>query len=463
MSTSAVHAHSSSSWKQEVNRRLAEHRSRKPAAEPAPQPSEAQTSASRRAQEAAARVAARYAKAPSFNQALASEARSALRAAEAAAEAAIQATAAAQSVLDNIEAAAARPAGPVLAVAPAPAPPVPAPVAQAQPLIQPEPDPNFTQMDGMGEHVIDQESISVLWAPDLPVRTPKRGAALRAGRGDSLFEDEWWKPASAEPLAPGAGEIEVVEPAVPIHGNLIEFPRELVAKRKARHRQAEAAVAAEQTNLQLSIFEVDPITIAPETTTENLYAASPAWTEQVWTEPVWSEPTRSETAWTEPAWPRTEPDARQIEELLAEPASAAAPAHELQPASMNRRLMALVVDGALIAGADLGAVTLALTRAQVMPGLRAIEMGSGVAFAVIAALYVALFFALAHSTPGMKYARIRLSRFDGLTPSRAQRCGRLAASLLAVLPAGMGLAWSLFDDQSLCWHDRLSRTYLSNR
>ena len=32
--------------------------------------------------------------------------------------------------------------------------------------------------------------------------------------------------------------------------------------------------------------------------------------------------------------------------------------------------------------------------------------------------------------------------------------------LLSVLPAGLGLAWALFDENHLCWHDRLSQTYL---
>jgi hypothetical protein len=36
----------------------------------------------------------------------------------------------------------------------------------------------------------------------------------------------------------------------------------------------------------------------------------------------------------------------------------------------------------------------------------------------------------------------------------------LSALILSVLPAGLGLAWSIFDEEHLSWHDRLSRTYL---
>jgi hypothetical protein len=31
--------------------------------------------------------------------------------------------------------------------------------------------------------------------------------------------------------------------------------------------------------------------------------------------------------------------------------------------------------------------------------------------------------------------------------------------LLSILPVGLGLVWSLFDDDHLSWHDRYSQTY----
>jgi len=30
---------------------------------------------------------------------------------------------------------------------------------------------------------------------------------------------------------------------------------------------------------------------------------------------------------------------------------------------------------------------------------------------------------------------------------------------LSILPLGLGLAWALFDEDRLTWHDRLSGTY----
>jgi hypothetical protein len=32
-----------------------------------------------------------------------------------------------------------------------------------------------------------------------------------------------------------------------------------------------------------------------------------------------------------------------------------------------------------------------------------------------------------------------------------------------MLPAGLGMAWSIFDEDGMAWHDRLSSTYPKNR
>jgi hypothetical protein len=60
----------------------------------------------------------------------------------------------------------------------------------------------------------------------------------------------------------------------------------------------------------------------------------------------------------------------------------------------------------------------------------------------------------------MKYARISLCTFDDEKPTRAQMRSRLGALLLSVAPIGLGVAWAIFDEDHLSWHDRLSRTYL---
>ncbi len=106
---------------------------------------------------------------------------------------------------------------------------------------------------------------------------------------------------------------------------------------------------------------------------------------------------------------------------------------------------------------------LVAAHASQLPGPRMWNWAPRSALLAIGAAYQAFFFTLARATPGMKYAGIGLCTLDGLTPSRAQRCRRLMALLLSVLPLGLGLVWALFDDDHLTWHDRLSRTYLRKR
>jgi uncharacterized RDD family membrane protein YckC len=125
--------------------------------------------------------------------------------------------------------------------------------------------------------------------------------------------------------------------------------------------------------------------------------------------------------------------------------------------------MALMVDAGIILATFLSVALLFASNARQLPGPRVVELCSALVVLGIAAAYQALFLTLVRATPGMWYSGIALCTLDGCHTSRAQRCGRLTALLLSVLPLGLGLAWALFDDAHLTWHDRLSKTYLRMR
>jgi uncharacterized RDD family membrane protein YckC len=88
------------------------------------------------------------------------------------------------------------------------------------------------------------------------------------------------------------------------------------------------------------------------------------------------------------------------------------------------------------------------------------EIGSTIALLLLGAAYMTVFFTLASATPGMRYAGLALCTFDDQLPTKEQRYRRLLAMLVSVLPVGLGVVWSIFDEQRLSWHDRLSGTYL---
>ncbi len=229
----------------------------------------------------------------------------------------------------------------------------------------------------------------------------------------------------------------------PIYANLIQFPREMVATRRMRPRLAEGPLAASPHQAQLSIFEVDPGSVST--------LPAPAIDEPA--APVWM---RAEFAMIE-AEPQTE------EDLLDEPAPQNLPQNAIRLAPLSRRLMALIVDASLVLAVFVFTAMQFASHAKQMPGLRILELGAVLAVFAIGAAYQTLFLSLARATPGMRYSGIALSTFNGRSPSRAQRFGRVMALILSVLPLGLGLAWALFDDDHLMGHDRLSKTYLRKR
>ncbi len=429
------------SWKQEVNLRLAAHKSRRdPAAGNKSTPAESPQGAADRAAQAAARVAARYAQAPSYSQMLAEEARAAVRAAEAASQAAYNLQAAAESVLAGLETAGLETA----AYAEHEQQPVLQPILQ--PSIQPSQQPAPRQDSGtffdtfLGlERPFEQPEPApslpewkVRWEQELPTRTaapPKQRNSRRAEQFAFDLED-WREPASTY------GEPETVEPAQPIHANLIEFPREIIAPRKARPRIAEGPLAPEGGERgQLSIFEVDPgvISIEPAPAGTALEPAAPGWSR-----------------------------IRLEAESLPEPAAHVAAtqrAHSIQLAPLGMRVMSAMVDTAWIGAIFTAAALLISMNFDSQPSMKLMEFVGIAAFIVLAVLYKGFFFMFAGTTPGMRYAGISLCTFDDQRPTREQMRRRIAAVLLSLLPVGLGLLWAIFDDDHLSWHDRISRTY----
>ena len=241
-----------------------------------------------------------------------------------------------------------------------------------------------------------------------------------------------------------------MEPAQPIPAKLIEFPRELVATRKIRPRLAEGSHARVGNAIgQLSIFEVDPASIStlPAAAAPVAEAAAPAWPAQDWSSIRLGEQVLDEQS--------PEELAAEEAEAIALPATAA---FELAPVS--RRLMAAVVDCSLITGAFLALAMAAMEKAKALPNLRQAEIGAAVALVFLGAMYHMFFVLVAATTPGMKWARISLRTFGGQRLTLDQRFGRLGALVLSLLPVGLGVAWSIFDDEHLSWHDRLSGTYM---
>jgi len=519
----------SSQWKQEVNQRLAAHRSRRGSAQD--QSSGAATehprAASARASEAAARVAARYAKAPSYSQLLAGEAREAVRVASVAAEAAHSAKVAAEAVLAGLESsleAESLKAEPRTARLWEPEERNAAAESSASRTARWQDEPPATEQSSApaAARLNPWAGAQPRWEETLPAQStgrdvwsemrvhpttePSGGYRHELGRqrmsrsergvleGDLFPEespDSFNSFDSADPMGSAT-----VEPVQHLPANLIEFPRELVATRKARPRVAEGPFYnASHENSQLSIFEVDP-----DLLTTPVYPADTA-TERV-APPEWAsieldhayEPHGSGVSenghgyaehsyvavaeipasyavpsqMTATAVEDLKPAAIPMAEVREEPIAArnqATPARlthaaDLLVAPLNDRLLAAVIDGALVTLAFLAAAVVVIASTAHPPTGRAALLASGCGWLLFGLLYQFLFLSYAEEgTPGMRYARIALCTFEDDNPTVEQMRNRIPAMLLAALPAGLGMFWAIFDKDHLGWHDRMTKTY----
>ncbi|MFZ0816342.1 MAG: RDD family protein [Candidatus Sulfotelmatobacter sp.] len=133
----------------------------------------------------------------------------------------------------------------------------------------------------------------------------------------------------------------------------------------------------------------------------------------------------------------------------------------LQSAPLGRRVLSAFVDGVIIAAACalFGFIFWKVTALR-PPRLQIAAFVAGLAI-VFWAAYQYLLVVYAGTTPGLRASRLELARFDGSSAGRRLRRWRVLASFLSAASLGMGYVWVFLDEDSLCWHDRITHTYLA--
>lgn len=248
--------------------------------------------------------------------------------------------------------------------------------------------------------------------------------------------------------------------ALSVHGALAAAPAPVTARYETQEQPAAAPAPqspARQTPAQRTLFHVrDSGKVIPF---ESLPGAAPA---------------------AKPA-PRT-PARRQP---VARPADTQQSLDFLPPAPQAARKLGTTVDAVIycdapVAAAMHRAVAAAIDASMVLIAfgvfLLAVHFG-GVAFAAdqatmvvfgaalgIIALFYHLIWILALSeSPGRRWMELRLTNFDGFPPDPMQRVVRFAGTCLSLASLSAGLLWALVDEESLTWHDHMSKTFLTPR
>jgi len=163
--------------------------------------------------------------------------------------------------------------------------------------------------------------------------------------------------------------------------------------------------------------------------------------------------------------PETVPKQVPLGGIVLEPQEApVSPSLELplQVAPLSARIMAAAIDATVVLVAS---AMFALIASQLSP-IKLPERPLPVLLLLLPAglwvIYQYLLLTFAAATPGLHVARLQLNRFEGGAPSRRLRRWRAVAMALSAVSLGLGFLWSFLDEDTLCWHDRISHTYLTS-
>ncbi len=156
-----------------------------------------------------------------------------------------------------------------------------------------------------------------------------------------------------------------------------------------------------------------------------------------------------------------------LDGLRFEPAAASAVPDDYElpfrAASIPLRLYAAVVDWSLVA---LAAAAFAFIGHKMLPDLqftKPVRLTAALVIVLLWAIYQYLFVVYAGRTAGMAVVGIRLSIFKGRKLCVRHRRNRILGLYLSAASLAMGLLWAFVDVDTLCWHDRISGTYLTKR
>ena len=244
-------------------------------------------------------------------------------------------------------------------------------------------------------------------------------------------------------------------------------PTPLVAPFEGETANVQTATAPRITLAEPSSYASNYPRILPAVSTESTakviefasYSPAPRALDEL-AEPVWDRPRIIET-------PELAPPPPALGGILIEPVEELAnerrPGFEipLQAAPMSRRMAASAIDATFVLSAFAAFAYLFLRINAELPPLTKIAGAGVLLIGVLWSAYQYLLLVYSGTTPGLKLAKLELHRFDGSQVPLRIRRWRVLTSVLSGLSLGLGYAWCFLDEDRLCWHDRITRTYMA--
>lgn len=132
---------------------------------------------------------------------------------------------------------------------------------------------------------------------------------------------------------------------------------------------------------------------------------------------------------------------------------------DFQVASCFHRFVAASIDTGLILLGFGICVTLALGIGGDFGGGNMFAIVLAVMFVAIALFYGAIWVLMGTETIGMQLSDLELITLDGFPVDGKRRMLRYMATLLSFCSGGLGVLWSLVDEEKLAWHDHISESF----
>lgn len=134
-----------------------------------------------------------------------------------------------------------------------------------------------------------------------------------------------------------------------------------------------------------------------------------------------------------------------------------------EAASISRRVGAGLLDFAIVAAASAAFGVVAYKFLPKLEPSKPLILAAAAVPILLWTVYQYLMMMYAGTTAGIEITKMRLSTFKGGAPNRRHRRSRVIGLYFSTASLMMGLLWSLVDVDALCWHDRISHTYLTRR
>ncbi len=152
----------------------------------------------------------------------------------------------------------------------------------------------------------------------------------------------------------------------------------------------------------------------------------------------------------QPAPPAPRKLSTTVEAVIDCDAPVAAPMH---------RACAAAIDGSLILIACGVFLSVFYFLGGAIPASKPAVLMMAAAGVLIGMFYGFVWVCAGGQTPGMRALRLTLINFDGYPPDSASRWLRYLGACLGYCAGGLGLLWALLDEESLAWHDHISKTF----